>query len=95
MIVPDRVLFCSSKAHKELRRTLVEDLALEGVMSLPNRFWRLHAVMRKHNQAPWIGRDDQAVFRPPHSSQALNSWPSSVFMAASSVSRCSMERMRP
>ena len=39
--------------------------------------------------------EDQAVFRPPHSSQALNSWPSSAFMAASSVRRCSMERMRP
>jgi len=39
--------------------------------------------------------EDQAVFRPPQSSQALNSWPSSAFIAASSVRRCSMERMRP
>ncbi len=35
VIVPDGVLFGSSKAHKELRRTLVEDHKLDGVVSLP------------------------------------------------------------
>ena len=35
VIVPDGVLFGSSKAHKALRRTLVEDHKLDGVVSLP------------------------------------------------------------
>ncbi len=43
VIVPDGVLFGSSKAHKELRRTLVEDHFLEGVMSLPSGVFRPYA----------------------------------------------------
>lgn len=35
VVVPDGVLFGSSKAHKELRRSLVEDHKLDGVVSLP------------------------------------------------------------
>jgi len=35
VIVPDGVLFGSSKAHKELRRMLVEDQKLDAVISLP------------------------------------------------------------
>jgi len=35
VVVPDGVLFGSSKAHKELRRMLVEDQKLDGVLSLP------------------------------------------------------------
>jgi type I restriction enzyme M protein len=35
VVVPDGVLFGSSKAHKELRRALVEDHKLDGVVSLP------------------------------------------------------------
>ncbi|MEW6020981.1 MAG: class I SAM-dependent DNA methyltransferase [Pseudomonadota bacterium] len=35
VIVPDGVLFGSSKAHKELRKTIVEDQKLDGVVSLP------------------------------------------------------------
>lgn len=35
VIVPDGVLFGSSKAHKELRRMLVEDQKLDAVVSLP------------------------------------------------------------
>jgi type I restriction enzyme M protein len=35
VVVPDGVLFGSSKAHKELRRMLVEDHKLDGVLSLP------------------------------------------------------------
>jgi type I restriction enzyme M protein len=36
VIVPDGVLFGSSKAHKELRRMLVEEQKLDGVISLPS-----------------------------------------------------------
>ncbi|MEU8314181.1 class I SAM-dependent DNA methyltransferase [Micromonospora sp. NPDC048887] len=36
VIVPDGVLFGSSKAHKELRRVLVEDQKLDGVIKLPS-----------------------------------------------------------
>ena len=35
VIVPDGVLFGSTKAHKELRRILVEDQKLDGVVSMP------------------------------------------------------------
>ena len=35
VIVPDGVLFGSTKAHKELRRLLVEDQKLDAVVSLP------------------------------------------------------------
>lgn len=35
VIVPDGVLFGSSKAHKELRRMIVEDQRLDAVISLP------------------------------------------------------------
>ena len=35
VIVPDGVLFGSTKAHKELRRILVEDQRLDGIVSLP------------------------------------------------------------
>ena len=35
VIVPDGVLFGSTKAHKELRRLLVEDQKLEGIISMP------------------------------------------------------------
>lgn len=36
VIVPEGVLFGSTKAHKELRRTLVEDQRLEAVIKLPS-----------------------------------------------------------
>lgn len=36
VIVPDGVLFGSTKAHAELRRILVEDHRLDGVVSLPS-----------------------------------------------------------
>ena len=35
VIVPDGVLFGSTKAHKELRRILVEDQKLDGIVSMP------------------------------------------------------------
>ena len=40
VIVPDGVLFGSSKAHKELRRILVEEQKLDGVVSLPAGMFR-------------------------------------------------------
>jgi type I restriction enzyme M protein len=43
VIVPDGVLFGSSKAHKELRRTLVEEHKLDGVVSLPAGAFRPYA----------------------------------------------------
>jgi len=43
VIVPDGVLFGSSKAHKELRRTLVEDHKLDGVVSLPSGVFKPYA----------------------------------------------------
>jgi type I restriction enzyme M protein len=43
VIVPDGVLFGSTKAHKELRRILVEDQKLDGVVSLPTGAFRPYA----------------------------------------------------
>lgn len=43
VVVPDGVLFGSSKAHKELRRMLVEDQKLDGVLSLPSGAFKPYA----------------------------------------------------
>ena len=43
VIVPDGVLFGSSKAHKELRRTLVEGQKLDAVISLPGGVFKPYA----------------------------------------------------
>ena len=43
MIVPDGVLFGSSTAHKEIRRTLVEDQKLDGVVKLPSGVFKPYA----------------------------------------------------
>ncbi|WP_375504444.1 N-6 DNA methylase [uncultured Jatrophihabitans sp.] len=43
VIVPDGVLFGSSKAHKELRRTLVENQKLDGVVKLPSGVFKPYA----------------------------------------------------
>jgi type I restriction enzyme M protein len=43
VIVPDGVLFGSSKAHKELRSILVEEQKLEAVISLPAGVFRPYA----------------------------------------------------
>ena len=42
-IVPDGVLFGSSKAHRQLRRTLVETHKLEGIVSMPSGVFRPYA----------------------------------------------------
>jgi type I restriction enzyme M protein len=43
VIVPDGVLFGSSKAHKELRRILVDQQKLEAVISLPGGVFKPYA----------------------------------------------------
>jgi type I restriction enzyme M protein len=43
VIVPDGVLFGSSKAHKELRKILVEDQKLDAVVKLPSGVFRPYA----------------------------------------------------
>ena len=43
VIVPEGVLFGSSKAHKELRRILVEDHKLDGVVKLPGGVFKPYA----------------------------------------------------
>ncbi|AFZ46127.1 N-6 DNA methylase [Cyanobacterium stanieri PCC 7202] len=43
VIVPDGVLFGSSKAHKTLRKTLVENHKLDGVISMPSGVFKPYA----------------------------------------------------
>jgi type I restriction enzyme M protein len=43
VIVPDGVLFGSSKAHKDLRRVLVEEQKLDAVISLPSGAFKPYA----------------------------------------------------
>lgn len=43
VIVPDGVLFGSSKAHKDLRRKLVDDQKLDGVVKLPSGVFKPYA----------------------------------------------------
>ncbi len=42
-IVPDGVLFGSSRAHQDLRRTLVEDQKLDAVISMPSGVFKPYA----------------------------------------------------
>lgn len=42
-IVPDGVLFGSSKAHKDIRKALVEDNRLEAVISMPSGVFKPYA----------------------------------------------------
>jgi len=43
VIVPDGVLFGSSKAHQQLRSTLIEDNQLEAIISLPSGVFKPYA----------------------------------------------------
>jgi len=43
VIVPDGVLFGSSKAHQEIRKALIEDNRLDGVVSMPGGVFRPYA----------------------------------------------------
>jgi type I restriction enzyme M protein len=43
VVVPDGVLFGSSKAHQKLRETLIEQNQLEGVVSLPSGVFKPYA----------------------------------------------------
>ena len=42
-VVPDGVLFGTSKAHQELRKTLIDDNQLEGVIKLPSGVFKPYA----------------------------------------------------
>jgi len=43
VVVPDGVLFGNSKAHKEIRRMLVEEQKLDAVISLPSGVFKPYA----------------------------------------------------
>jgi type I restriction enzyme M protein len=43
VVVPDGILFGSSTAHKELRRILVEDQKLDGIVKLPSGVFKPYA----------------------------------------------------
>jgi len=43
VIVPDGVLFGSTKAHKEIRKTLIEEHKLDGVISMPSGVFKPYA----------------------------------------------------
>ncbi len=43
VIVPDGVLFGSSKAHKAIRKTLIENHKLDGVISMPSGVFKPYA----------------------------------------------------
>jgi type I restriction enzyme M protein len=43
VIVPDGVLFGSSNAHKNLRKMLIEDCELQGVISMPSGVFKPYA----------------------------------------------------
>jgi len=43
IVVPDGVLFGSSKAHKTLRKILVEDQKLDGIISMPSGVFKPYA----------------------------------------------------
>lgn len=43
VIVPDGVLFGSTKAHKDIRKNLIEENALEGVISMPSGVFKPYA----------------------------------------------------
>src|SRR5439155_11353720 len=43
VIVPDGVLFGSSNAHKTLRRMLVEEHRLDGIVSMPSGVFKPYA----------------------------------------------------
>jgi type I restriction enzyme M protein len=43
VIVPDGVLFGSSKAHQEIRKALIEDNRLDGVVSMPSGVFKPYA----------------------------------------------------
>lgn len=43
VIVPDGVLFGSSKAHKQLRRMLIDDCELQGIVKMPSGVFKPYA----------------------------------------------------
>ena len=43
MIVPDGVLFGSSKAHKQIRKEIIENNKLDAVISMPSGVFKPYA----------------------------------------------------
>ena len=43
VIVPDGVLFGSSRAHVEIRKKLIEENQLQGVVSMPSGIFKPYA----------------------------------------------------
>jgi type I restriction enzyme M protein len=62
VIVPDGVLFGSSKAHKELRRMLVEDQKLDAVVKLPGGVFKPYAGCLDRD--PAVHQDQLGRHRP-------------------------------
>ena len=62
VIVPDGVLFGSSKAHKDLRRMLVEDQKLDAVISLPCGVFK--PVRGRVHRHPALHQDQLRRHRP-------------------------------
>ena len=62
VIVPDGVLFGSSKAHKELRRILVEDQKLDARRQAARR--RVQALRRRLDRDPAVHQDQLRRHRP-------------------------------
>ena len=87
VIVPDGVLFGSTKAHKELRRILVEDQQLDGVVSLPSG--RVQALRRRVDGHPAVHEDRTRV--APTTSGSTTSPPTA---AASTTSALRSSRRR-
>lgn len=60
-IVPDGVLFGSSKAHKAIRKELVENHQLRAVISMPSGVFKPYAgvstaILVLQKPAPWYGK---------------------------------------
>ena len=79
VVVPDGVLFGSSKAHKDIRRALVEEHKLEAIIKLPSAgqmefidmlidFLSETGIIdpRIFYESPFTDLDDQALPGLPH-----------------------------
>ena len=62
VIVPDGVLFGSSKAHRTLRTILVEEQKLDAIVS--HALWRLQTLRRGFHRHPAVHQDQLRRHRP-------------------------------
>jgi type I restriction enzyme M protein len=81
VIVPDGVLFGSSKAHKDLRRMLVEEHKLDAVVELPSGVFR-----------PYAGVSPAILF---FTKTGVGGPPSPVIEEPSQISRASRDVREP